>query len=258
MKRSLVCFLMAMFVFPAIAMGEDFRALLDQADALVTENLPKFNSREAADMYLKSADLCVKAVAINPDSFEANWKAARGYRLYCQQVKWVLLDDWEAECADKGKRGMQYGSKAMELSPERVEGHFWYGCCVGAYSDGVSILTALKEGIKNKTQKGFEMSEKIDPTYWEHCPYLCLGEFWYLLPWPMQDKKAARKFLDKYLEKAPAGSGNYPEGQLFLGMLLAESKDKGDKARARELLNCAVASGVPFFKTKAEAALKKL
>ena len=51
---------------------------------------------------------------------------------------------------------MHYAERAIDLNKKGVQGYFYYGLCVGSYSDGVSILTALREGLKGKTQRALK------------------------------------------------------------------------------------------------------
>ena len=43
---------------------------------------------------------------------------------------------------------MHYAQKAIDLEPNKPEGYYYYGLSVGIYADGVSVLTALREGLK--------------------------------------------------------------------------------------------------------------
>ena len=118
-------------------------------------------------------------------------------------------------------------------------------------------MTAAKEGLKGKTQKAFEAAFRLDPAYWDGCGALALGEFWYVLPWPMTDKVKARKFLEQYVRQACPNQDNYEEGCYSLGCLLLESADQSDKARGRELLKKASHGRYPYYRKVAAAALKK-
>ncbi len=61
----------------------------------------------------------------------------------------------------------------------------------------MSIFTALKEGLKDKTQTSFETAYGIDKNFNKGGPILSLGRFWAVLPWPLKDKK---KSLEYYRE----------------------------------------------------------
>jgi len=230
-----------MMVLPVIAMAQDG---LEEAKALMERD----NDLEA---YQKAIDLCAAAADSQPQSFEANWMAAKAYRLYADEAKKQQVEGWEAVCKDYGKKGMGYGEKAIALDPGRVEGHFWYGTCVGSYSDGVSILTALKEGLKDKTQTSFETAYKIDKMYKEAGPVLAIGRFWSVLPWPLKDKKKALTFLEEYHSYYP----DNPEGLVYLGQAYLDVKEK-DKAKA--LLEKAAASDEKFYSDQANKLLADL
>jgi hypothetical protein len=77
---------------------------------------------------------------------------------------------------------MKYGDKAIALNPNGIEGNFWYGLSVGNYSDSVSVITALKEGLKDKTQKSFEKSYQVNKMYNYGGPIKALDRFWFVLP----------------------------------------------------------------------------
>jgi len=88
--------------------------------------------------------------------------------------------------------------KAKELEPEKIEGHYYYGLSAGTYSDGISILKALKEGLKKSTEKAFETAYAMDKMYEDGGPMLCLGRFWHQLPFPFKNKKRAEKYLAEH------------------------------------------------------------
>ena len=89
---------------------------------------------------------------------------------------------------------------------------------MGVYSDGVSILTALGEGLKDKTQNSFEKTYDIDKMYKEGGPMLSLGRFWAVLPWPMRDRKKSLKYYREYQETEWFATNT--EAQLFLARIL--------------------------------------
>lgn len=228
MKKALA--LVAVLVMISLPMGllaEDF--VSDAKAQLKIKTL---------DAYKKAVDLSLKAVAQQPQSFDANWVAAKAHRLYGDESKKQNVAGWKNICKEYGKKGMGYAEKAMALNPKKVDGYFWYGCSVGTYSDGVSILTALKEGLKNKTQSSFETSYKMDKMYEDGGPMKALGRFWSVLPWPMNDKKKAVMYLEEFSKSFP----NDIEGQVYLGQAYKDAKEK-DKAKA--LLNKAASNTDP-------------
>jgi len=191
----------------------------------------------------------------HPQSYEANWKAARSCRTYAEYAKRQAVDGWKDICAKYGRKGMGYAHKAFELEPDAVEGHFFYGLCVGVYSDGVSIFTALKEGLKDKTRNHLEAAYRLDKTYRDGTPALALGRFWEVLPWLAG--RDTDKALDYYREAEtimPTDSRFRPQLQVYLGGLLL---DQGTgEARARQMLQQAAASDDPYFSQRARKLLQ--
>ena len=254
-KISFTILMLMLLAVPAHA--DNFNALLDEADALFEKAHHNVVDPGTAAAYMRSYQLSVKAAQINPNSYEANFKALRGARMYCWILKNHLVPGYQKECTRMSKEGLRYGLKAIELAPNKPDGYFWYASCLASYADGVSILTAAKEGLKGKTQKAFETAYRLDPDYWQNCGALALGEFWYVLPWPMNDKPKARKLLEQYVKLIKPGDDNVEEGQYQLGRLLFESNNKSDQARGRELLLKASKGRYPYYRKLAGEALAK-
>ena len=206
--------------------------------------------------YKKSIDLYVKAVEQQPDDYEAAWKCARAHREYADKTKKKGIQGWEDICAQFGKAGMQFAQKAIELKPERPDGHYYYGLNVGIYSDGVSIFTALKEGLKDKTQQAFEKTYAINKMYKEGGPMISLGRFWAVLPWPLRDRKKSLAYYREYQQTKFFATNT--EAQLFLAELLIQMGGDQNKAEAKEYLAKAVTSDDPYFKNWAQELQAKL
>lgn len=247
MKRKLcngLCFLLVM-LFPAGLLAADYIAEAD-----------KFFDQGGLANYQKAIDLYRKAIAENPDSYEANWKCARAYREYGYAAKSQKVEGWKEVCAKYGKEGMQYAQKAIELDPTKPDGYYYYGISVGVYSDGVSVFTALAEGLKDKTQSSFEKTYQINKMYKNAGPMLSLGRFWAVLPWPMHDRKKSLKYYREY-QSTEFFAGNI-EAHVYLGELLIQLGGDKNKSEAKGYLEKAAQSDDPFFKEKAKELLAKL
>lgn len=218
------------------------------ADALyVADGMANF--RAAIPLY-------EKAVVEDGNDFEALWKCARAHRDYGNEVKKQAVVGWEELCAQHGKAGMTYAERAVALAPERVEGHYYYGLSVGIYSDGVSILTALSEGLKNKTQESFERAYAIDKGYNAGGPMLSLGRFWSVLPWPMDDEDKALAYFREF--QSAGFLDDSVEGQVYFAELLVDIGGRENEAEARQLLQSAAQSPEIYFSQWAERLLKEL
>ncbi len=232
-------------VFPFWAAAVDYLA---EADEIFDQG--------GLENYKKSIDLYIKAVEQHPDDYEAAWKCARAHREYADTAKKKGVEGWKDICAQFGKAGMQYAQKAIELKPERPDGHYYYGLNVGIYSDGVSILTALSEGLKGKTQQSFEKTYEINKMYKEGGPMLSLGRFWAVLPWPLRDRKKSLAYYREYQETKYFATNT--EAQLFLAELLTQIGGDKNKTEARSYLENALKSDDPYFKDWAKQLQAKL
>lgn len=182
----------------------------------------------------KALDLSLEAVKKAPRNYRANYMAAWSCRAYANAVKKTERQGWKEVCKEWGKKGMNYAEKAIELNPDGVEGYFWYGTNVGIYSDGVSILTALREGLKDKTQNSFETVYKKDKTYQKGGSIVALGRFWFVLPWPLNDKDKSMEYFREFQKTKFYRDPKVPEFNVYFAELLMDSR--GTRAEAKALL----------------------
>jgi len=219
---------------------------LAKADAIYDKGGLK-NVKESLPLY-------EKVVAAKPDDYEANWKMGRAYREYANLSMERNVNGWKGICKEYGKKALNYAGKATQLKPKGMEGHFWYGCAAGTYADGVSIVTALSEGLADKTKVGFETAYKIDKRYSTGGPIKALGRYWTVLPWPLKDLKKGMKYLDEYEKAYP----NNCEGQVYLAEALIDRDDKGDEERAKAVLQKTLKCKNKFYVKQAQKLLKDL
>jgi tetratricopeptide (TPR) repeat protein len=227
----------------------DVAALVSEADALF-----KYDNSSMADDK-KASEILKQAVKEDPSSFEANWKCARAIRYYAEKAKEANVKGWKDICAKSGKEGMGFAQKAIELNPNKPDGYYYYGVNVGIYSDGVSIFTALKEGLKNKTQSSFEKVVKLDKNYEKCGALISLGRFWSVLPFPMKDKKKSISYFKEY--QATPHFGKAPEGVVYYAEVLIDAGGKDNKDEAKKILTD-LKTDNPYFKKYAQDLMKKI
>ncbi len=242
MKRCLL-FVFVYILFSVFSFTSLANDTIAQADALFDKG--------DVDSILESIPLYVKAVEANPNSYEANWKCARAHREYANLNLEQELEGWKDVCKKYGKDGMRYGEKAKELEPEKIEGHYYYGLCVASYSDGVSILKALKEGLKGSTQKAFYKAYEIDKMFEDGGPILAIARFWHQLPFPLRNKRRAQKYFEEHHKYFP----DDPQGLVYFAELLIDRRKKDE---ARPLLEKAVAGDEPYYSKWAQRLLEDL
>jgi len=247
MKKAIICCLCfsLLILFPHYLVAADHVA---EADRLFDQG--------GLENYKQALELYKKALAETPNDYQVNWKCARAHREYGNAAKIEKAEGWKKTCAQYGKEGMNYAQKATEIEPEKPDGYYYYGLNVGTYSDGLSILTALSEGLKGKTQNSFEKAYKLDKMYNEAGPMIALGRFWQVLPWPMRDRKKALKYYREY--QGTQYFADNIEMHVYLGELLIQIGGKENKAEAKGYLEKTANSDDAFYKERAKELLKKL
>jgi len=215
------------------------RILLFSATILLIALVPAIAQNEAD---LKSSyENAIKLAAAAPQDYTLNWQAAQAARKYGDYLVVHGVPGWKDTAGAVAKEGMKYGEIAFKLNPTGIEGWYYYGLCVGTYSDCVSVLKALTEGLKGKTQMGFENAYKFDKTYDKGGPILSLGRFWHVLP-PIagQDRKKAEQLYNEYIALFGSSPDANSDAWYFRGQLY---KDTGRTAQAKADLEKAASMG---------------
>ncbi|MFH2065957.1 MAG: hypothetical protein ABIK15_12225 [Pseudomonadota bacterium] len=248
MKKTILRILavLTLFLIPSIVFASP---ILEKLDALDDE--------KTIDNYKQSIEICLQGLKDNPNDFQMMWRCARSHRWFGELSKREGKDGWKDICAEYGKKGMEYAQKAIDLAPEKPNGYYWYAVSVGIYSDGVSILTALKEGLKNKTQSSFEKTYELDKMHEQAGAILGLGRFWYVLPWPLNDKELSEKYYREYQGTEHFGVAT-EDGPIYVAELLIDLGGEKNKAEAKVLLENAAKSESKYFRDRSLELLKKL
>lgn len=198
-----------------------------------------------------------KIIECEPENFEALWKCAKAHREYGETYKKQRLNQWQDVCRNYGKKGMAYAQKAIEIESKKPHGYLFYGLNVGIYADGAGILTALKEGLKDKTQKNLQKAYELDKSLEEGAPIVALGRFWQVVPWPFNDKDKAESLYREF-QKTDFYEGN-AEARVYLAELLADKWGSAPEKEARKLLQEArQVADDPYWRKKAQAMLNDL
>jgi tetratricopeptide (TPR) repeat protein len=196
---------------------------------------------ESVPQLKAAAEAAVKAASAAPADYAANWTAAKQCRLYGDELVVQAGEGWKDLAKAAARDGMKYGDIATKINPKGIEGWYWYGLDVGTYSDCVSILTALGEGLKGKTQKAFETAYALDKTYENGGPMLSLGRFWQVLPGIAgRDLKKAEQLFSEYIGQYGSSESPNRDAWYYRGALY---KDTGKKAEARADLQKAAGMG---------------
>jgi tetratricopeptide (TPR) repeat protein len=210
-----------------------------------------YTDRQKLSSALEASMIWEARLAKNPRDFESAWKLARN-------CYWLGGHVPENERRKQYERGMDAAMKAIELQPNRPEGHFWLAADMGAMAEGFGLRAGIKYRGPIKTE--LETVLMIDPGFQQGSADRALGR-WYLrvprLFGGSKDKSV--EHLKKSLTYAPESSATH----FFLAETYLEM-DKKDDAK-RELQTVLAVPLHPDwtpedreFKEKASALLKKL
>ncbi len=158
-----------------------------------------------------------------PNDYEVLWRLARLY--------FWLSDDPALPNEEKsklGKKGWEYGEKAIAANPNRVEGYHFAAAGMGNYSLGIGIFRALREGIEGKFKDRLSKAEKIDADFQNGSIQTAWGRFWFKLPWPKYDARKSELALLAALKKNP----DNVRARVYLADLY-EKEGEGKAARAQ-------------------------
>lgn len=227
------------------------KALRSHTDDLLEEGTLE-DLKEVVELYEEE-------LASHPDNFEFNWKCAKACRLYGDLAKRMEKDGWKDICAEYGKKGMKYAKKAIDLEPDKPNGYYYYGLCVGTYSDGVGLITALREGLKDKTQNNLERAYEIDKHFENGGPIVAVGRFWQVVPWPYNDEEKAMEYYREFQKTEYYETAEAVNARVYMAEILMDRWGSDPEEEARQLLNEAIElTDDPYWEERAEEMLADL
>jgi tetratricopeptide (TPR) repeat protein len=225
------------------------------SDALV-----KGDAAFAKGEYKKAVDLYIAAAQEAPDSYEANWKVTMASDYYGVSIKVAHAPGWQKQCTQIGKTGMIYAEKAQKINPQGVEGYHWEAMSIGLYADGVSVVTAIKEGILGKTTRCIENAYKYGKSYDDWGPTFGMAMFYSQLPWPMKKMDKALKYFKEY-EANSAHINDAKNRVAYSAQFISQLKGKEYvefKDRVEKLLVELESYEEPYYRDIAKDIRKKL
>lgn len=160
-----------------------------------------------------------EALAAGEDAYGAYWRMAR--------AEYWIGDHTAGKTAKKRvfEMGIYHARKAVQLSPDRPEGHFWLGVCYGVYGEAKGVLKSL--ALVKPIKECMRRTEEIEPGHDMGGPDRVLGRVYYELPgFAGGSKKKSLEHLLKSLEHGPNVGLTY----VYLADTYA-ALDEIDKAR---------------------------
>lgn len=228
MRHTLVATLILCSLAATVAYGDDqpgrpeLQALLESSDVA-------YARRDEPGALDEVRTALSGAERLAPGDYDVLWRLAR--------IEFWVADDpalSNKERSRHGKRAWEYGDRAAQAGPDRVEGWDYAAAGVGNYALGIGIFQALGEGIEGEFKKRLARAEAIDADYEHGAIQTAWGRFWFKLPWPKYDARKCERTLRQALEKNP----DNVRAHVYLADLY---RKEGRPERARAELDLALA-----------------
>jgi tetratricopeptide (TPR) repeat protein len=165
--KKIILPLLTVLVMASAARAQATNTLLQQGDDLYAQRGDLAKAKEALAKYQA-------ALAAGDDAYGVNWRLSR--------VEYWIGDHTADKTVKKQifQQGIEHAKKAIELGPNKVEGHFWLGVCYGVYGEAKGVLKslALVKPIKEAMRRVLE----IDPAYDKGGADRVLGRVYHEVP----------------------------------------------------------------------------
>jgi tetratricopeptide (TPR) repeat protein len=176
----------------------------------------------------RAAQLWSERLAANPQDFESAWKLARAQ--YWLGTNGLPERDRKAAL----EAGIAAGRKAVAISANRPEGHFWIAANMGALAESFG----LRQGIRYRgaIRDALEVVLKLDPAFQQGSADRAIGRWYYKVPGLFGGDK---KKSEAHLRKALAYNPQSVITRLFLAETLIELNRRPE---ARKELEAAISA----------------
>jgi tetratricopeptide (TPR) repeat protein len=219
MLRTAALALVALsLALPSRSRAQDVGELMKQGDTAYRKRTSEKVAWEAIYYYKE-------VLKLDAGNFEASWKLARSFYSLSDTI-----NDGKRK-KELGAEGLKHGEAAAKLRPGRVEGWFYGVICLGEYSMGIGVLTALRQGIEGRFTSMLDKAMAINPDFDYAGPPRAAGRAYFKLPWPKRDYKRSEQFLLDSRRRSPAKLRTY----FYLAELYEAAGRKADAlAQLRE------------------------
>jgi len=161
----------------------------------VAEADPLYEGREDMTKARTAVTTLRQAHAADYGNYEAAWKLSRAAFYVGDRT------DNDAERDDMFRQGIDAGKAAVQLQPEKPDGHFWLGANYGgtAAHSTLSNLSSFQD-IRSEMEKVL----KLDESYQGYSAYLGLGRLYLQAPKVLGgDANKAVEYLEKGIKHNP-------------------------------------------------------
>lgn len=157
-----------------------------------------FLGRQELSNVRTALQLLRQAVSENPKDYEAWWRISK-FTCY-------LARHTEGRARQKLlQAGIDAGTKAVALAPNRVEGHFWLGANQGLMAEARGFLKGLS--LIERVRSEMKTVIRLDPNYEQAAGLRTLARVDYRAPFfKGGDKRRSIKLLQQSLNRFPHNS----------------------------------------------------
>jgi hypothetical protein len=167
----------------------------------------------------RAADMWAAMLAADPRNVEAAWKLARA-------DYWLGGHAPDPEQRKFFEQGIDAGTKAVAVQPNRPEGHFWIAANMGALAESFG----LRQGIKYRKPIKEELDTvlRLDPGFLDGSADRALGRWYYKVP---RLFGGSQKLAEAHLRASLTHDSANTASHFFLAELLLD-EDRTGEARA--------------------------
>jgi len=160
-----------------------------------------YTDREQLSSVRQAADIWEARLAANSKDFESAWKLARA----CYWLGGHVPAD---EQRKQYERGMTAATRAVELEPQRPDGHFWMAADMGAMAESFGLRAGIR--YRGPIKKELETVLMLDPSYQQGSADRALGRWYFRVPRLFGGSKdKAIEHLKKSLTYAPESTATH-------------------------------------------------
>lgn len=102
-----------------------------------------------------------------------------------------------------GKEAWDLAKRVLAARPQSAAAHWYASRGVGAYAAGVSIVTALSEGLQGEFNRPLDFAVAHGPELDFGGPLIARGRYFIRLPWPQRDVRKGLGWLRDALKRFP-------------------------------------------------------
>jgi tetratricopeptide (TPR) repeat protein len=201
---------------PALTVVLLFASSVSQTDGKDPDLL--YASRDQLPNARQAADIWEARLTANSRDFEAAWKLARA----CYWLGGHVPAD---EQRQQYERGIKAATRAVELEPERPDGHFWMAADMGAMAESFGLRAGIR--YRGPIKKALDTVLRIDQSYQKGSADRALGRWYFRVPRLFGGSKdKAIEHLKQSLVYAPQNTATH----FFLAETYLDM-DRPDEAR---------------------------